>query len=200
MSLRREIHLFSGFRQDESIPTGTFRLWSALHQEFAGPDTIVEMHPWDTNPRVLAQRIANSSYGRHVDVVLGGYSFGGMTAALVAGQLGACGISVRQLVLTDAVYRHWYYAGWWRSLMPWAEIEIPRNVGEVVWFVQKNPRFKIGRMGGWVQPAGHQLVAENPLLTKIRKPVWLTRDHSAMDEAPQYRDALLEACRCVVLA
>lgn len=194
--VQREIHLFSGFRQDASVPTGTFRIWSLLHEQFAGPRCIVQMHPWDTPPRVLAQRIRNSGYGSSVDIVLGGYSWGGMTAARVAEQLEACNLRVRKVVLADPVYRHWYALGWWRSLFRWFEIEIPANVYEVQYFLQENPRFVIGRPGGTIQPAGHIVVPEDPQKTTVHDPVYLTCDHMAMDETWQYRDALVEACIC----
>ena len=198
---RREIHLFAGFLQDADLPTGTFRIWSTIYEQCAGPNCVVQMHAWDTNPRVLAQRIANSALGvnpARVDIVLGGYSFGGMTAALVAKQLRAVGHRVRKMVLCDPVYRHWYYAGWWRSLIPWSQITIPSNVSDVEYFLQRNPRFEIGRYGGIIQPAGHDVVPEFPdfYKPKIHEPTILECNHSAMDESTQYRDALISACRC----
>lgn len=194
MPIRRWIILFSGFLQDASQRHGSTLLWRELYARHAGPETVVEPHPWNTHVRTLALRIRNESNGQAPDVVIGGYSFGGMTAANLARELGYTGIPVRQMVLSDPVYRHGYYAGWWRSLMPWCEIEIPENVWEVKYFVQDNPRFWLGRDGGWIQPAGHRLVPQNKGATTIHEPIYLPHDHSSMDDSREYHQTMLAAC------
>jgi pimeloyl-ACP methyl ester carboxylesterase len=198
--IKRWIILFSGFRQDASEMTGTIRAWRTLYERHAGPTSVVAIHPWNTHARMIAHMVRNNRNGEMPDVVLGGYSFGGQTAVNVAEQLRLCGIFVRQLVLSDPVYRHNYYAGWWRSLMPFSTIYVPPNVQRVKYFLQENTRFWPLREGGWIQPAGHRLVAEVDEKTgqraNIRPPVYLPHDHSNMDDAGEYHKALLEACEC----
>lgn len=80
--------------------------------------------------------------------------------------------------------------------MPFSTIEIPTNVHEVVYFVQRNPVVSVGRDGGWIQPAGHEVIPVSRQTTKVWPPKILSQDHSNMDDSREYHQALLEACEC----
>lgn len=198
--IKRWIILFSGFRQDASTMTGSVKVWRSLYDQHAGPQCVVSLYPWDTAARPLAHMIRNNRNGEDPEIILGGYSFGGQTAVNLAKQLQFCGLYVSKMVLADPVYRHRYYAGWWRSLMPWAKIAVPSNVQDCRYFLQKNEVFWPMRDGGWIQPRGHRLYAQEDFVdgarALIRDPIYLTCDHSNMDDSPHYLSAMLGACKC----
>lgn len=185
------IVLFSGFGQDNGQKSGTIAIWRRLYNLHAGPQCCVEVHPWNTSVRALAHKIRNNKNGELPSIIVGGYSFGGMTAVNFANQLRLCGLSVKHMILSDPVYRHSYYAGWWRSMVPWSEIRVPPNVHTVKVFAQANSRYwPPNRAGGWFQPAGHAVVGS---LGEEYMPTVLEHDHSNMDDATQYHEALLNA-------
>ena len=61
------------------------------------------------------------------------------------------------MLLSDAVYRHAYWLGNWRALVPWSVIEIPANVQRVTWFRQYSDR-----------PQGHDLRAADHGISALR--------------------------------
>lgn len=116
--------------------------------------------------------------------MLAGYSWGGYTAIKLAQQLAKRGLRVRHIILSDAVYRHHYWLGQWRALVPWTKIVIPKNVQEVTWFYQRQNL-----------PRGHNIVALNGK-TIINPGISVHGiTHKYMDDCDQFHEAVLRiAC------
>lgn len=185
----REWHIvISGFQQKSGTINGTVRIWDALRRITASRrDAVVEQHSWNADFADLAERIVKLQPmdGRPV-VNIYGYSWGGMSAANFAAELRRRGVNVNHMVLSDAVYRHWYWLGWWRAFAPWRSIVIPDNVRQVTAFVQRQ---------SW--PRGHRITPANAKRTKMEKPVVLVFDHCWMDDASQFQAACVAAAKSV---
>jgi pimeloyl-ACP methyl ester carboxylesterase len=193
--------------EGQGSSNGVVRLWRRLHHEHADENTCVELRSWWQDWGDLAELIKrtqpdpDSLHCDRVRVKIYAYSWGGMSALKLATQLAIRNIQVRALVLCDAVYRHWYYAGQWRAFMPWSQLRVPSNVMEVYRLVQQNPRFRISKSWpcNWLQPAGHDVVRENAcaLTPKIFEPKILSCDHSHMDNAEEFHAMAMMAASAV---
>jgi len=177
--------VISGFMQSAGKPNGMVALWQKLHAEHAAPGTSVILRSWNDNFWDLAEliwRLRGPHNGTNVKVY--GYSWGGMSAVILARLLGDRGIKIKEMVLSDPVYRHRYWLGQWRAFAPWSKIYIPPNVLNVTWLRQvKN------------LPRSHCLVADNPSETHISMPRTLSRTHQYMDDAGVFHAAALAASR-----
>lgn len=186
--------VFGGFQQDQngSRQNGTLTLWGKLHNEMAGPNSVVEWHPWSANVDALAEKILEFKNGVPPTICVYGYSWGGTTAMRFARALRRRGLRIRCMVLADAVYRHWYALGQWRALVPWSYLSVPDNVDRVDWCYQRGPRFCLSRWrtegGSFVEPAGHLVRAEDPEQTTVFEGVELKYDHSHMDNAHEWHN------------
>jgi pimeloyl-ACP methyl ester carboxylesterase len=185
MLIGRHDVVITGFLQHKGRHNGFTRLWRDLLDH---PNTgQVWLLSWDDNVDHLAELIFRYS-GNSTDVRIYGYSWGGMTAVLLAEALQkiSASITVSHMVLCDAVYRHHYALGQWRALFP-RKIWIPRNVSNVHWFRQDNPRFALHRgrpIGKLFQPAGHDVVAIDECRTRVHPETVLQVSHSWMDDQP----------------
>lgn len=142
----------AGFLQTEGEPTGIVRLWRRLHQQHSDPRTRVELRSWADRTDTLAELIWRLRPDNHPPLIrLYGYSWGGAACVRLARDLQKRGLPVASMVLSDAVYRHPYWAGNWRAFVPLSRLVVPANVREVFWFRQQN---------NW--PSGHTLVAAYP--------------------------------------
>lgn len=196
MAIREWHVVISGFQQQSGTLNGIARIWLDLVQLLATRSTArVELLTWNDDVGNLAETISrvtntlNSATNRRVEPVVNiyGYSWGGMSAVNFARELQRRGINVQNMVLSDAVYRHWYWLGWWRAFAPWRAIWIPGNVvGQVIQFRQKK---------NW--PRGHAIKAVNPGVTKLGSVRWLQAEHCWMDDQPAFRFACLEAAKSV---
>jgi pimeloyl-ACP methyl ester carboxylesterase len=110
-----------------------------------------------------------------------GYSWGGYTVTLLAAELMRRGFPVEHMILSDPVYRHFYWLGQWRAFCPGIPIHIPTNVKAVTHFAQTQT---------WLR--AHRLVANDPERTYLPDPVMLKRDHGWMDDAPEFFNACLD--------
>jgi len=183
----REWHVvISGFQQRSGTLNGTVRVWGDLREIVAGrPDACVELLTWDDDNADLAERISRLAPLDEMPLInVYGYSWGGMSAANFARQLRRRGLAVNHIVLCDAVYRHWYWAGQWRAFVSAWAIRIPDNVHQVTQFRQKESL-----------PMGHAIKADNPGLTEVGPINWLTTDHCWMDDHPAFRKACREAAK-----
>jgi pimeloyl-ACP methyl ester carboxylesterase len=178
----------SGFRQDLTQPNGSEKLYKQLHDAHAGPDSAVEWKEWSQDWYALAAHMGRLKNGGEPVVDLFGYSYGGDGVIRLAQHLAGENISVRNMVLCDAVYRHTYWLGNWRSVFPWATLQIPVKVKNVYWLRQENPRFQFGRRGGWTQPAGHDVRALDATATTVHDPIILPYKHAGMDDCHEYHD------------
>jgi pimeloyl-ACP methyl ester carboxylesterase len=181
--------VISGFLQTEGTVSGCVSLWRKL-QRLSDDNTSVILHSWKDNFSDLAELIWRFSPAdeHKLCIKVYAYSWGGYSAILLARALQKRGLNVRALVLSDAVYRHWYLLGQWRAMVPGSRIIVPDNVREVFWFRQREPRIQFGN--GWrnvLCPAGHRVVAKNKSATKVHEPVILKVSHSYMDEAKQFQ-------------
>ena len=178
--------LFRGFRQTEGDLSGVQRLWRELLRQHGGPDTMVDCRAWHEDVAEIAENICVHANGSTPPVIcLYGYSWGGMTAVTLARQLNRRGLDVRHVVLSDAVYRHWYMLGQWRAMVPYSQILIPGNVQEVSWLRQTF---------NW--PRGHQLVAEDANKTIIHKPIIMTAvAHAYMDDLAAFYSLAMRVAR-----
>lgn len=181
--------VFGGFLQtaDSGSVNGTLELWSKLHQKHSGARTVVEWHPWSVNTDALAEKVLQFRNGVLPRVYVYAYSWGGTAAVRFARNLRKRGLFVSRMILSDAVYRHWYWLGQYRAAVSWSRLIVPDNVRFVDWFYQRNPRFSLRRLmtgtGTFFEPAGHQVEAENPAETRVCKGIELPQDHCHMDNA-----------------
>jgi len=183
----REWHVvISGFLQKSGTLNGVTRVWGDLRQITVGRlDACVELIRWSDDYDDLAERIKQlSPVDNDPTVNVYGYSYGGMSGVNFAKCLKKRGLKVNHIVLCDAVYRHWYWAGNWRSLVSWRSISVPDNVLRVTQFRQRESL-----------PMGHEIKAENAGLTDLGPINWLTTDHCWMDDHPAFRKACKEACQ-----
>ncbi len=176
---------FTGALQHEGNDVGVVRLWNELRTKHSSPDTCILLYSWDHSVDHLAElmwRLVQLD-SLHANILVVGYSWGGMTAVNLCRALDRRGdLMVRDLVLCDAVYRHRYRFGYWRSLASWFTIKIPSNVCRVRWFRQYENR-----------PRGHNLKAKS-IATDIQNPVTLNVKHNMMDDQPRFH----ELCESIV--
>lgn len=188
----------NGFTRETGRLNGCTKWWRSINS-LSSDTRVVEYRTWHGDWRDLADQITLFADPDKSPVVRGyGYSYGGYSCVLLARLLRERGIPVRSLVLVDAVYRHWYALGAWRSIVPNSTIEIPDNVDEVHWFRQRHPRFAMYRVrssgwGEWALPAGHDAVPEDGNMhTVIHDPVVLNVEHSFIDDHPAVRGKVFE--------
>lgn len=190
----------SGFTQGPGREgVGVFRLSEALIAQGHGADVRrrVWFLRWCEDWRRWAQHVELISllHGERVEVACYAYSWGaGWGAMQFARQLRRLGIAVRFMVLSDPVYRSRWLSFRWRSLMRRdvpiigaPSIRVPQNVGRVVSFYQTINR-----------PQAHRLIADDA--TEIVPPVKLWRAHEAMDHAPEFHAAALDAADALAAA
>lgn len=189
--------IVDGFTRREGMVDGSNHLWFKANVN-SSPAHVVEFRSWKFRYADFATQISRFlPDDKHPVINLAGYSYGGYSVVKVARELDRRGIPVQCLILCDAVYRHWYAAGQWRSMVPWSKIVIPKNVREVFWFRQQHPRFALYRdqefcgYDRFAQPAGHEVVAPGTE-TRLHKAVILDREHTFMDAAPEYHTRALE--------
>lgn len=169
--------VISGWLQNEGQPTGMVRLWRDLHARFTARRVRVELRVWNDRWDALAEFIWRLRSQAPVwpfakpRIVIYGYSWGGYSAVVLARLLQRRGLPVEHLVLSDAVYRHWYLLGQWRALLPGSRIVVPSNVKEVTWFRQGSGAFK-----------GHDVVAVDARKTKIHPAKLAKVHHRYMDD------------------
>lgn len=181
----KEWHIvLSGFRQRQGDVNGMVLIWQDLKRAIPN-HAVLQLHSWNCNVPDLAELIARlAPDDAQPRVNIYGYSWGGQSAVHLAHQLRRRGVGVAHMVLSDAVYRHWYPLGWWRAFVPWRSLRVPENVQRVTHFRQRESF-----------PMGHTVVADNPGRTKLDPVQWLKTDHCWMDDAPQFRRACLAAAR-----
>ena len=155
----------------------------------------VAEHVW-----LLGQR-----YNEPVQVCVYAYSWGaGWGARKLAEYLDRADIDVRAMVLSDPVYRHWYFAGNWRAFWPWSKIRIPANVQELWVFYQRLAIW-------WNNPRGHSVKCEAPLVqevetilpvrtvkkdrTVLHKPKKVDVVHTKMDDLWAFHKLVIEVAR-----
>lgn len=178
--------IISGFRQKSGTLNGTVVIWSDLIRLVANrPGARVELITWNADVEDLAERISRLAPVDAMPLVnVYGYSYGGMTAANFARELRRRGVEVNHMVLCDAVYRHWYRLGWWRSFFSWWSIKIPDNVKRVTQFRQRESL-----------PMGHKIKVNHPGRTKLGPIQWLKTDHCWADDSVAFRKACLQAAK-----
>lgn len=90
------------------------------------------------------------------------------------------GLHIDVAVTSDAIYRHFFYAGNWRVLWPKARILMPDNVLKLIPFAQKQSI-----------PCGRGIAT-----TQLQEPmVYLPYNHVEMDSAPEWHDKCLEVAK-----
>lgn len=181
----REWHIvLSGFLQRAGDINGMVLIWQDLRR-IVPSHAVVQLQSWNSNIADLAELIARLTPDQEEPRVnVYGYSWGGMSAVHLARQLKRRGKVIDHMVLSDAVYRHWYPLGWWRAFAPWRAISVPTNVRRVTHFRQRE---------SW--PHGHKVVAENSGLTTLDDVVFLDLEHCWMDDAAAFRRACVDAAR-----
>ena len=180
----KKFHIvISGFLQNEGKPNGMIRLWSDLYHENVYEDTLVMMKTWNDNMDSLAEFIWRMAEDDAVIKVYG-YSWGGAAAVKLARALQKRGLKIKDMVLSDAVYRHSYWLGNWRAFVRCFKIAVPCNVRTVWWFRQRS---KLGKL------SGHDLVASQEVF--LRQAVWCNCSHVYMDDNLLFHNKVLEVAR-----
>lgn len=182
--------LFSGFLQQASTQNGMERIfWDVCELVKARPAR-VELRRWCDNTEELAEWISRSiPEDSETRIVVMGYSWGGMAAKHFADELRKRGHTIDEMILSDPVYRHWYWCGNWRAFLSGLPIRISDNVKRVRHFAQREN-----------YPRGHPVVANNPGKTIVEDVSWLSMNHVHMDDAWGFRQACLEAAKGEVIS
>lgn len=184
--LRRVVIVVSGFRQHVGAANGSIELWAKLRGEHHNGVVLVDLRDWRERWDRYAEFLwrQRPKDGALPSIVICAYSWGaGYGFLKLAGELGKRGLSIDRAVLCDPVYRHGYWLGQWRALLPNQRIVVPANVRRVDWCYQRRSL-----------PAGHAVVAADPRLTEVTDGIplpWVT--HSYADESPVYHALALEA-------
>ncbi len=175
--LIEEVHVvISGFLQYEGKPNGMIRLWRDIHHHCSGPECLVLMKTWNDDMNALAEFIWRLSIFKP-RVCVYGYSWGGAASAKLAGHLGDRGIRVDTMVLSDAVYRHGYWLGNWRALVPFSSITVD-NTDRVFPFRQGS---RLGKI------SGHEILPANER-TKVYNTHWFSLSHQHMDDLRAFHE------------
>lgn len=170
----------SGFLQDAGKPNGITAIWNDLRR-FSHPNRVVDHLTWRAKVSKQAEFRWRFLTKDGSKIMLIGYSWGGATALKLCRELKKRGVTVDRLVLIDAVHRHPYWLGRWRSFAKWSKLEVPSNVREVIQFRQ-NVNL----------PAGHDLVFEDEALTSFSGPIYLDVTHQFIDDHQVVRQSTLE--------
>lgn len=182
--IRKWVVCVSGFLQNRSKPTGMLRLWRDLHG-VVGPDAQLLLLNWNDDAAEYAELIWQfAQESPDPSIAVFGYSWGGMTAVHLARELERRGMGVGCMVLSDPVYRHWWWPRRWTSLVRWVEIEIPANVKRVGRFYQQ-----------YDKPAGHKLKLADPEQTRVVFDCEVVRSHVYMDDLLPFHE---ECRKCAV--
>lgn len=174
--------VLSGFLQDEGRPTGMVRLWDDLCRRFLTSSTRCLLREWSADTNAIAELIWRLRNFEPPRICLYAYSWGCPSAMTLARQLRRRGLAVDRMVLSDPVYRHWFAAGNWRVLFGRREIVVPSNVRHVTWYRQDLD---------W--PRGHNLVAEEPIGTRLDDPIIANVGHGYMDDLRLFHQACFAA-------
>lgn len=181
----------SGFLQHKGSPgSGCVGIFQALHKEFQGTPTLVQLEAWDDDADHSAEFIYRlATKDRPPRVCLIGYSWGvGFGLVQLAKALEERGIEVQEAVCCDGVYHglcRWR-AFLHRTIFRQFSITIPANVRNVSWLRQEVDR-----------PCGHDLKAAG-LYTRIHPPRILGVGHCDIDNAPEFLEMAADAARRVV--
>jgi hypothetical protein len=191
----------SGFLQCEGdSEQGVPSLAAECEERFKGV-VRVEHRSWNADWDSLAEWILRRSSGtENLNILYGGYSWGGGFGFKQFAK--ACrrrGIRIRGTVLSDAVFHlggGWCHrlgisqvAAFWPPRLPLIKklqrpwIRLPDNIDKenFYWFNQKNSRLR-----------GHQIYWKDTGELAKHNVVLPFRDHEAMDEAPEFREQLLD--------
>jgi len=183
--INRWCYVITGFLQNAGTRTRMIELWRGLHA-VSGHASRAELRPWDSNwdaEAELIMRLSSPNPKTPPTILIFAYSWGaGWGAMRLARALDERGVAVNCMVLSDPVYRHWYWAGNWRAFVPWIPITVPGNVMQVRSFRQAK---------NW--PRAHAIKAALPGFTEVWPPVTINATHQNMDEA----GAFLTECEIV---
>lgn len=163
----RRIVCISGFLQPRYGQSGMARLWRQLRSWLGSASCEVTLHPWDDDWERMARLIvdtADDPEQLQLDVVA--YSWGvGWGARTLAEALLGEGVTIRNLVACDGVYRSRWFPTWlqWRALcsplLGQPTIWMPSNVRTVRMFRQgeslpKGHEIRTRKLGGRVYDHG----------------------------------------------
>lgn len=186
--IRKWVITISGFLQSLGVANGNTALWSRLHARFAGGGCCVMPLRWSDDMRDVAEMIwrLRPNEGTPLEIVIAGYSWGGMSAINLCELLERRGLPVRRLVLCDAVYRHNYALGNWRAFWPYMALLVPPNVRGVDVFRQRQN-----------YPRGHNVIAVDSRVTSIIEQDELHVIHQYADDSPEFHEAVLAASETI---
>lgn len=178
--IKNWICCISGFLQSKGQDNGTFKLWKKLGV-YRSPNTAVSLHEWNSDFSEIAAIIEKSGVQ---NVLIFAYSWGaGNGAKRLSVELLKKGINVKNMVLSDPVYRSPLWIFSWQALLNIRSITYPRNVWNIDYFVQQN-----------IPPKGHTVKIED----KTIEPVILNSTHLLMDDHEEYHNKCLEVTQNVL--
>lgn len=178
--------VIGGFRQTAGEPTGMQSLFKTMHHRFSGRGIQVLPLEWNSRFDDVAELIRWTSSGAaRTRITMASYSWGTTGARNLSRELNKRGFKVQSLVSSDGVYRHGYWAGQWRALVPWSTIYMPSNVKEVEYYIQRDDLLLKGHK---IEPVPGNATP------KVCRPIVLDgRVHSFMDESEEFHQAALAA-------
>jgi hypothetical protein len=207
--IRYAVTVFTGFLQHQGSPGAGMvqirRDAELLTESRLGRDVRVSLHNWKACENQIAESIWRDrpvneyrkveglgdirmlpSKQQHIVI---GYSYGGDRAVKFCRELGRRGgCVVQELLLCDAV-RHWDYLPGVAAATGAGNLYIPSVVKHCLYYTQRNRRW-LGE--GFFQPAGHNIIAEDPDETDMEGPVVKERTHSYMDNDQAFRMTVME--------
>lgn len=179
-TVKRWTIVIAGFLQHEGTSNGMVGLWGKIRAKYASPDHAVLFRTWNLDASTLAELIWRQRPKGNLTITLIGYSWGAAGCVRLAKQLRNRAIDVENMVLSDPVYRHWYWLGNWRAFVSSIPIKIPSNVRAVTWFRQRTNK-----------PQGHALLPTNANTT-IHGGQLFACTHQYMDDLEEFQTASLQ--------
>lgn len=199
--IRYAVTIFSGFLQKLGSPgSGMVGIEHAAYVKACNrPDVRVRLYPWSTNVDDVAESLwryrprKNGNDPKQVHIVVG-YSYGGDRAVKFCNALkkrGGC--VVRALWLCDAV-RRWDYLPGVAAATGLGDLVVPEIVQNCTYFTQEHLRWYIGRGFRQIfQPAGHRVVPDDALSTRMDGPVKKLVTHQYIDNDNNFRVGVLNS-------
>lgn len=172
-----------GFRERTLHETGIERAWKALRPLTSHDVFLVTPYEWDEDVTGLANFIRRNS-DTLPEVMVIAYSWGCGQGFIDFAREAAClNLQISIAVLCDPVYRSRFLPTWIpanpMSVLPICRptITVPCSVRRVAWVRQCVDI-----------PSGHDLVAEDPQLTRIGLGKYLKVGHTRIDDSPEFQE------------
>ena len=173
------IVVFSGFLEEGHL-SGMECMHDALRLQCSTDDRIVLLKSWKDNVGHIAERMFNRRPVDHQPrITIAGFSYGGMSATLLAKELAKYQWSVELMFLIDAVYRWGDSTPSFLSMLKFWKIKVPENVKVLYSWRQSVTK-----------PSGHELKVNKQKTQWIEQT--LAIPHRKIDEVSAIHERALQ--------